>query len=86
MKDIESKSVKPFLDNLFDLAKRQLAAEGVNVRGARIDTGDLAKKLKAEFCQTLNERPWNVINKTLTSSVGGRPLELHRGGSDFVNV
>ena len=76
VKDVESNYVKPFLVNLFDLAKRQLAAEGVVVRGARIGTGNLAKNLKTEFCQVLNERPWNVIDKTVTSSVGGRPLEL----------
>ena len=76
VKDIGSKCVEPFLVNLFDLATRQLVAEGVDVRGARIGTGNLEKKLMTEFCQVLNERPWNVIDKTVTSSVGGRPLEL----------
>ena len=75
-KDVESKCIKPFLINLLDLAKRQLTAENVDVRGARIGTGDFAKKIKAGFCQALNERHWNVVGKTITASIGGSPVEL----------
>ena len=75
-KDVEGKCIKPFLVNLFDEAKRKLAAENVDVRGARIGTDNFVKKILSAFCQTLNERPWNVIGKTVTASIGGRPVEL----------
>ena len=75
-KHIESELIKPFLVELFARAKRELAAENVAVRGARFDTGRLSKQLKASYYQTLNERPWNTIDKTVTAAIGGEPIEL----------
>lgn len=77
-KDVEKKSVKPFVVGLLDTAKRQLRREngGVDVRRARIETGNLVKQIKAGFRQALNERPWPVVDKTLAVSVGNRPVEL----------
>lgn len=75
-KDVEKKSIKPFIVGLLATVKRQLMQENVNVRRANIDTGDLVKKIKSGFRLALNTRPWEVINKSLTVSVGNRPVEL----------
>ncbi len=75
-KEVESKYIKPFLLDLIDKAKRQLTQEHVNVRGARIDSGNIVRNVKVGFRQALNARPWPVIDKTISVSVGNQPVVL----------
>ena len=70
-KDVAKKNVAPFIVNLI---KAQL--DQGNVRGFRVRSGDVARALEAGYRQTLNERPWPVINKVMSTSIGGRPVEL----------
>ena len=77
-KKIEKESIKPFILELLDAVKGRLAREPghANVRRARIDTDNLTKKLKAGYRQVLNERPWNAVSKTFTTSIGNRPIQI----------
>ena len=70
-KDVAKKSIAPFIVNL---VKAQLN-QG-NVRGFRLRSGDVVRALEAGYRQTLNGRPWPVISKAMSASIGGRPVEL----------
>ena len=70
-KDIAEKCVTPFIVNL---VKAQLA-EG-HVRRFRVRTNDVVQAVKAGYIQALAERPWAVIDKVMSASVGGHPVEL----------
>ena len=77
-KDVEKQCIKPFIVGLLDAAKRQLAQEngGVDARRARIATDGIVKKIKAGFRKALNERAWPVVDKSLSVSVGNRPVAI----------
>jgi hypothetical protein len=47
-----------------------------NVRGFRFKASDIASQLPAAYRQTLNERPWATVHKTISTSVSNRPVEL----------
>ena len=87
-KKIEDDSIKPFIQDLLDAVKNKLARQPGNaaIRRARIDTGNLTKKLKVGFRQTLNERPWNAVSKTVMTSVGNRPVQLGSTITPAVNL
>ena len=63
--------VAPFVVNLI---KRQFAQEGV--RNFKVGAADMARRIEAGFQKTLNERPWATVDKSILSTVGGRPVEL----------
>ena len=65
------KSIAPLVVHL---VKARL--ERANVRGFRVDVSAMTSLLKAGYRQVLNERPWPLINKVFTASVGNRPVEL----------
>ena len=70
-KDAVKKTIAPFIANLI----RAQLTQG-NVRGFRVKEGDIVRALKTGYRQTLNERPWQTISKTMAVSIGGRPIEL----------
>ena len=47
-----------------------------HVRGFRMNESAVFQQLNAGYRQVLNERPWPVICKTLSASVGNRPVEI----------
>ena len=70
-KEVARDHVKPFVVNL---VKRQLAHD--HVRGFKVDAADVLKKIKIGYRTALNQRPWEVVSKTISASVGNRPVEL----------
>ena len=70
-KDIVENGVAPFVVNM---VRTQLGRG--NVMGFWIRTGDVVQALRAGYRQALNERPWPVIDKVMSASIGGRPVEL----------
>lgn len=50
--------------------------ERANVRRFKVSESDIARRLNAGFRQELNERPWQTIGKTFSTSVGNRPAEI----------
>ena len=69
--DVSKKYVAPFVVNLI---KRQLAQE--KVRGFKFSAADLLRKIDASFQDILNQRPWIVVDKSISASVGGRPVSI----------
>ena len=66
---------------LYDLAPvvRQMVKvelERAHVRGFKMNDSIVFQRLNAGYRQVLNERPWPVISKTLSASVGNRPVEI----------
>ena len=50
--------------------------ERAHVRGFKMNDSIVFQRLNAGYRQVLNERPWPVISKTLSASVGNRPVEI----------
>ena len=70
-KDIAEKSVAPFI---VSLVRAELNAG--NVRGFKVRSNAVLQALKTAYRQTLSERPWTVIDKVMSATIGGRPVEL----------
>ena len=69
-KDI-MKNLAPFV---VQLVKEQLRRS--NVRHFRVSASDIVDRLNVGFRQELNERPWQTISKTFSTSIGRRPVEI----------
>ncbi|MBQ3340525.1 MAG: hypothetical protein IJG84_01415 [Kiritimatiellae bacterium] len=65
------KNLAPFIVQLVKGELRQ-----ANVRRFRVSTADMVGRLNSGFRQVLNERPWQTISKTFSTSVGRRPVEI----------
>ena len=65
------KNLAPFI---VQLVKGQLRQ--ANVTRFRVSTSDIVDRLGAGFRQELNERPWQTISKTFSTSLGRRPVEI----------
>ena len=50
--------------------------EQAHARGFRMNESAVLQRLNAGYRQIINERPWPVISKTLSASVGNRPVEI----------
>ena len=53
-----------------------LIAQFVPKKDIEIDKGLLPKLIAACYRQTLNERPWPVVDKSVDATIGGRPAAL----------
>ena len=61
------------------LVVRQMVKEELeqaHVRGFRMNESAVLQRLNAGYRQVMNERPWPIISKTLSASVGNRPVEI----------
>ena len=65
------KNLAPFI---VQLVKGQLRQ--ANVARFGVSTSDIVDRLNAGFRQELNERPWQTISKTFSTSLGRRPGEI----------
>ena len=65
------KNLAPFIVQLVKGELRQ-----ANVHRFKVSTSDIVNRLNAGFRQVLNERPWQTISKTFSTSVGKRPVEI----------
>ena len=65
------KNIAPFVASM---VKSRL--ERANVRGFKVETSAVAKLMKTGYRDVLNERPWPVISKIFSASIGNRPVEI----------
>ena len=65
------KNLAPFVVWLVNEQLRQS-----NVRRFKVSASNVADRLNVGFRQVLNERPWQTICKSFSTSVGRRPVEL----------
>jgi hypothetical protein len=50
--------------------------ERANARGFKVETSTIARLMKCGYRDVLNERPWPVIRKIFSASIGNRPVEI----------
>ena len=65
------KNIAPFI---VSMVKARL--NRANVRGFNLDVSAVAQLMKSSYRAVLNERPWPVVSKTFSTSVGNRPVEM----------
>ena len=65
------KTIAPFVASM---VKARLDRAGV--RGFKVEASTIAGLMKVGFRDVMNERPWPVISKTFSSSIGNRPVEI----------